>query len=98
MYKLEIHPLVEADFTKAALYYDSSSIEIFEHFKDSLKNAYSSIRNTPFNYLVLVKSRNIRRISLKNFPYSVIYTVKGDQILILAIRHHKQREFWKQRK
>ncbi|MGH8771908.1 MAG: type II toxin-antitoxin system RelE/ParE family toxin [Burkholderiales bacterium] len=40
-----------------------------------------------------------RRLVMKRFPFSVIYTVVADQIRVLAVAHHSRRpEYWRRRK
>ena len=40
----------------------------------------------------------IRRCRLKRFPYSVVYTLEGANILILAVAHqHRKPGYWRNR-
>lgn len=40
-----------------------------------------------------------RRFVMRRFPYSVIYTVSGEEIRILAVAHHSRRPgYWRRRK
>jgi len=40
----------------------------------------------------------IRRCRLRRFPYSVVYTVDGDDLLVLAIAHqHRKPSYWRSR-
>lgn len=40
----------------------------------------------------------IRRCRLKRFPYSVVYTADGPDVLVLAIAHqHRRPGYWKSR-
>jgi plasmid stabilization system protein ParE len=39
-----------------------------------------------------------RRCRLKRFPYSVVYTLDGDEILVLAVAHqHRKPNYWRSR-
>jgi toxin ParE2 len=41
---------------------------------------------------------HIRRCRLRRFPYSVVYTLDGDDVLVLAIAHqHRKPQYWKNR-
>ena len=43
--------------------------------------------------------RSKRRFRMKRFPYSLIYTVSGEEIRILAVAHHARRPgYWRRRK
>ena len=40
----------------------------------------------------------IRRCRLKRFPYSVVYTLEGANILVLAVAHqHRKPSYWRNR-
>lgn len=41
----------------------------------------------------------VRRAVLRRFPYSLIYAVEPDEVLILTVSHHRRRAgHWRQRK
>ncbi len=41
---------------------------------------------------------HIRRCRLKRFPYSVVYTLDDDNILVLAVAHqHRKPTYWRSR-
>ncbi len=98
MHKLEFHPLVNDDFVKAATYFTSLSLAALNRFKFSLQNGYINIIEKPENYFVLQKKNKIRRIHLDNFSYSIIYAIRDNNLIyVLAIKHDKQRNYWKKR-
>lgn len=40
-----------------------------------------------------------RRFVLPRFPFSLIYSLEGDEILIVAVAHHRRRPvFWRDRR
>jgi toxin ParE1/3/4 len=40
-----------------------------------------------------------RRFSLRKFPYSIIYTIRGDELRVIALAHHRRRpDYWGGRK
>jgi plasmid stabilization system protein ParE len=40
-----------------------------------------------------------RRFPLRRFPYSIIYYVKGDELRVVALAHHRRRPgYWADRK
>lgn len=40
----------------------------------------------------------IRRCRLKRFPYSLVYTLDGSEILVLAVAHqHRKPNYWRPR-
>ena len=41
---------------------------------------------------------HIRRCRLRRFPYSVVYTQDGNDLLVLAIAHqHRKPDYWRNR-
>ena len=38
-----------------------------------------------------------RRLIVRKFPYSIIYELHGDDVLILAVAHGKRRPYWRER-
>jgi toxin ParE1/3/4 len=39
--------------------------------------------------------RGRRRFPLRRFPYSIIYYIKGDEIRVIALAHHRRRPgYW----
>jgi len=43
--------------------------------------------------------RKRRRMPLRRFPYSIIYYVRGDELRVVALAHHRRRpEYWARRK
>lgn len=39
--------------------------------------------------------RDRRRFPLRRFPYSIIYYIKGDELRVIAIAHHRRRPaYW----
>ena len=45
------------------------------------------------------RGRGRRRYTMKHFPYSLVYTVSGDEIRVLAVAHHSRRPgYWASRR
>jgi toxin ParE2 len=43
-------------------------------------------------------SRNTRRFILSGYPYDLVYSVRADEIIVLAVAHHsRQPEYWADR-
>ncbi|MCX7140839.1 MAG: type II toxin-antitoxin system RelE/ParE family toxin [Proteobacteria bacterium] len=39
--------------------------------------------------------RNRRRFALRKFPYSIIYYLRGDELRVVALAHHRRRPgYW----
>jgi plasmid stabilization system protein ParE len=54
-------------------------------FREEFSRAYRKLGQRPL--LHAVRFSGIRRINLNRFPYGIFYTVKQDEICVLAVLH-----------
>ncbi|WP_309399619.1 type II toxin-antitoxin system RelE/ParE family toxin [Cerasicoccus maritimus] len=65
-------------------------------FYNELKKTEERIQKYPDGWMQL--STNTRRCRLETFPYGIIYQLRADEILIVAVAHLKRKpEYWKDR-
>jgi len=92
-----IHEFAEAEINEARFYYDLLSPGLGDSFIDEIEQALTQISGFP-NAAPLVRGK-IRKKVIPCFPYALLYSVKADQIRILAVAHHKRRPFyWRDRR
>lgn len=89
---LSIHETAEAEINEAADFYDIESPGLGSVFIDEIQRALKSIVDVP-DAAPLLRGRVRRRIMTK-FPYSLVYSVRRDEIRVLAVAHHKRRPFY----
>jgi hypothetical protein len=53
------------------------------------------IERNPFQYQII--EREIRRASLRRFPYGVLYIVSGEELLIVGCLHGRRNPAWRKR-
>ncbi len=93
-----LHPEAEEDLREAAQFYreragGSLSQSLFTEFERSV----GLLLQHP--WLGAVWKYGKRRFVMRRFPYSLIYTVVGEEIRILAVAHHSRRPgYWRGRK
>ena len=87
-----IHEAAESEIDEAANFYDIASPGLGSVFIDEIEHTIQSISEFP-EAAPLVRGRVRKRIVTK-FPYSLIYSVRPDQIRVLAVAHHKRRPFY----
>ena len=82
--------------SEAAVFYEAASFGLGRDFLDDLHQA---IKNLPAHPEIGVQvSKGLRRMLLRRFPFSLIYSVEADGILIVSVAHHRQRPgYWKSR-
>ena len=86
----------DAEFQEAIDYYNSQGTGLGFEFSDEVKSAVARIRNYPKAWTPL--SRRTRRCQVHRFPYSRIYELRSDLIVIVAIQHHRRKpENWRKR-
>ena len=77
-------------------YYNQQRQGLGLEFAAELKQALLRIRNYPTAWSPL--SSRVRRCLINRFPYSVIYEVRRDLLLVAAIQHHsKEPNSWRDR-
>jgi len=95
-YTVHFHPAANAEMNEAAQFYEEASPGLGVDFLKELEHSVSQIRRNP-NSGSLIKFQ-VRRKVLRKYPYSLLYKLRGDQIRILAVMHHRRRPFyWRKR-
>jgi len=85
--------LAKQELDAAVLYYDLEQQGLGERFKTEVRTAIDRIRTYPDAWTMI--RPDIRKCILHKFPYSVLYALEGEQILIIAIAHHHRKpEYW----
>lgn len=94
---LDIHEDADRELNDAADYYDSESPGLGALFLDQLDVGYQRILENPHASAEI--DPDIRKLVLAKFPYSLIYEVDGDAVLILAVAHQRRRpHYWRERR
>jgi toxin ParE1/3/4 len=92
---LVIRSQAHHDLRQSLQYYlDQESPESAERFADTVDNAYDEILADPKRYPVTADGTRLKPVL--GFPFSIAYSIESDEIVIVAIRHHKRRpEYWR---
>lgn len=90
-----LHP-AEREFFEAIDYLNSEGEGLGYEFAIEVQRTIERIIQYPNAWHQL--SRRTRRCRTKRFPYSIIYQIRTDKILIIAIMHmHRNPLHWKSR-
>jgi len=89
-------PPAEEEMIEAAFFYDEASAGLGDDFLDDIQHAIDGVREHP--ELGVIVSGELRRVLIRRFPFSVIYAVESEQIVVVAIAHQRRRpQYWKGR-
>lgn len=86
----------ESEFADAASFYEDAEPGLGEEFVFSILGHVDLLTKHP--NLGREVDSGIRTITIKRFPYSLIYVVEGDEIVLFAVAHQSRRPFyWRER-
>ncbi len=78
--------------------------DTFEYYEYQQKDLGYRLVNEVYKSIELIKlfpegwskiSKNTRRCLVKSFPYGIIYQIRGDKILVVAIANlHRKPNYW----
>ena len=93
-----LHPEAEGDLREAAEFYrERAGNSLSQSFLTEFEKAVNTLLRYP--ELGAPWRGNTRRYIMSRFPYSLIYTVFGEEIRIFAVAHHSRRPgYWRRRK
>ena len=96
MKSVEFHPEAESEFIAAARYYESQAENLGLNFITAVQGTYQWISEYP--EIGRPFGRRLRRVLVPRFPYSLIYRVEPQRILIVAVAHlHRRPGYWRSR-
>ena len=94
--KIDFLYAAKSEFDDAIDYYDEQRFGLGLEFEEEVEQALERIDHYPEAWSPL--SSRVRRCTLNRFPYSVIYEVRSEIIIIIAVQHHhKEPESWRSR-
>jgi plasmid stabilization system protein ParE len=92
--KIRVLAPARREMYRAAVRYDAERRGVGDAFLDQIGTSMRAIREFPDAWPRT--HGNIRRFIATRFPYGVLYEVKNDEIVILAIGHLKRgSRYWR---
>lgn len=88
-YNLIISDAAEEGIKNGVGYYDSINPELGDRFLGEIEAAYLKLSVHPQYYSFIHTNRrsNIRDVALSSFPYVIIFEVRDETVLIIAIKN-----------
>jgi plasmid stabilization system protein ParE len=97
--KLRIHQLAVAEIDHEVDYYESRGAGLGGELEDEIDAALETILQFPYA-APRWKHRQDRRVAvLDRFPFTLVYQISGEEIVILALAHTSRRPgYWARRR
>lgn len=86
--RLILTPDAETDLEEAYRWYEAQRPGFGEEFLSAAQTVLSSILTSPGQYPVI--HRETRRALLHRFPYAVLYRLRPDTVIVVAIFHGRR--------
>jgi plasmid stabilization system protein ParE len=84
------------DFDEAFDWYEEQRPGLGFQFVECVQAVFDAISAMPELHAPVY--RDVRKALVKPYPYSVIYRIRGDRIIVLAVFHNKRDpDIWKSR-
>jgi toxin ParE1/3/4 len=92
----ELHEEAKAELVEAAAYLESQRRGYGERFLAAFESARQFVINHPRSGRA--EPFDVRAWPVEGFSYSIVYVLEGDDVFIIAVRHHRRRPgYWRSR-
>jgi len=89
-------PLAREELNEATAFYETSVPGLGEAFLDDVERAIEMLRESPG--IGAPVGRRFRKSILRRFPFSVVYALREEEIVIVAVAHQRRRPgYWRGR-
>lgn len=87
------------EYLAALAWYASRSLDAADDFTEQIAAGIHSIRKTPDAWPLWRGHSEVRARVLRHFPYSILYIVRGEHVVIVAVAHQRRRpDYWLSRR
>jgi toxin ParE1/3/4 len=94
--RCEFHPEALEEYHLAISWYAERDPHVAGHFIEAVEDAIFRIVKAPRRWRIV--EEDVRRCLTHVFPYSILYTIESDFLLIVAVMHFsREPEYWKRR-
>src|SRR5262245_43435727 len=94
--RYDFHPEARLEYREAAAFYEARRPGLGATFTVEVEAAIERILETPDRWRFL--DQDVRRCLTRVFPYSTLYTIETDSVLIIAVAHgSREPGYWRHR-
>lgn len=95
-HQIIFHPLARLELFESKRWYAEKSLIALRKFQVEVTTLLSILEEEPEIFQIVYGTK--RNASLKKFPYSFIYALHNNKVLIFAVFHHSRNpKVWKTR-
>ena len=86
----------EEEMTEASVFYEAAAPSLGAEFLDDIQRGIDVLRTNPA--IGQSVGSGLRRMVLHRFPFSLIYVVEVDAVVIVAVAHQRREpDYWRER-
>jgi len=94
--RVEFHPEALEECREAARWYGNREPDLALRFVSEVEDAFRRILDDPARWRII--DEDVRRCLTHVFPYSILYTIEPDFVLIVAVAPcAREPGYWKER-
>ena len=94
-YSVLFHKRAEIELLESQKWYAERSLKANEKFIEEILYSINLIKRNPLLFPIVFDNK--RKINLKNFPFSVIYSIHNHKIFVISVFHHSRNPgIWRQ--
>jgi toxin ParE1/3/4 len=84
------------ELLEARDYYDEQRPGYGERFVEAVERELALLLD--FENIGKPLGGGVRRRTLSNWPYGIVYIIRGEELLVIAVAHHRRRPgYWRSR-
>ena len=88
--------VAEEEMSEAAVFYETKTSGLGRNFLDDVQEAIDYLRLYPKAGVEV--GDGLRSTLLRRFPFTLIYSLESDGLLIVSVAHHRRRPgYWRSR-
>lgn len=90
MFRIALTPKAKLHTEEACEYYGKILSSLEERFLQTLEKQYEKLKKHPQHYSFISSKKDIRSLALPYFPFSIIFQIKENEVLIIDIHNTYQ--------
>ena len=90
--KVVFHPGASEDYAEAFAWYYARGTALAYDFEREIERGIRLIFRNPLSWPQFDAER--RRLIVRKFPYSIIYEMHGEEVVVLAVAHGKRKPYY----